>query len=130
MKSIPIIVLITVVFVLSACQSRTPADNTTLISAAATPQLSDSESSFIATKKTDAAESRGQASVKPYPFRTCAVQINRPFKNGKPRYRRVYQGYEVLICCDPCLKAFDAYPDAFMPRIKEAVAAKEARQAG
>lgn len=115
-----------------SCNSNTPPD-----SAAGAPAptgestgtlLSDTEASFVATKKTDAAQLRGEATIKPYPFRTCAVQIHRPFKDGKAKHRRVYQGHEVLFCCDPCVKAFDMYPDAYMPRIKEAVAAKEARQ--
>lgn len=57
------------------------------------------------------------ASITPYPFDTCAV-INKPLK--KNPIRRVYQGQEVLFCCRPCVKAFDANPDPFMPRIKAA----------
>ena len=56
----------------------------------------------------------------PYPFKTCAVQIHRRFKDGKPKHRRVYKGYEVLFCCDPCVKAFDMNPDPYMPRIMAA----------
>jgi hypothetical protein len=61
--------------------------------------------------------------ITPYPFTTCAV-IRKDFGKEGPKYRRVYQGQEVLICCIPCLNAFDANPDAFMPRIKAAAAAK------
>jgi len=68
-------------------------------------------------------------SVIPYPFDNCAV-IQKPFGAAGPKFRRVYQGYEVLFCCTPCLRAFDANPEPFMPRIKEAVAAKAAVGSG
>ncbi|MDF1860627.1 MAG: hypothetical protein P1U87_10455 [Verrucomicrobiales bacterium] len=112
MKRIPSLAILPVLFFLGGCQTNDPAP-------AAKP------SSFDATKKADAAQSRGESAIKPYPFRTCAVQIHRPFKNGKPKHRRVYKGHEVLFCCDPCVKAFDTYPDAYMPRIIEAAASKE-----
>ena len=65
------------------------------------------------------------SNITPYPFNTCAVQINRPFPNGKPAHRRVYKGQEVLFCCTPCVRVFDLNPDPFMPRILAAVEAKE-----
>ena len=68
-----------------------------------------------------ATNSEANANIKPYPFDTCAV-INKPLKKGKRPLRRVYQGQEVLFCCHPCVKAFDANPDPFMPRIHAAAA--------
>lgn len=80
-----------------------------------------SGSSFQATAEADREARQGGSSVTPYPFDTCAVQINKKFKGGKAKYRRVYKGQEVLLCCTPCVKAFDAYPEAYMPRILAAV---------
>lgn len=64
------------------------------------------------------------SAVVPYPFDTCAV-IQKPF-DGAAKYRRIYQGYEVLFCCTPCVRAFDANPDPYMPRIKAAADALKA----
>ncbi len=64
--------------------------------------------------------------VIPYPFDHCAV-IQKPFDGDGPKHRRIYQGHEVLFCCTPCVRAFDANPDPFMPRI---VAAAKDRQTG
>lgn len=86
----------------------------------ATPP-SGSGSSFKETKEAD----RSGQEITPYPFTTCAVI--RKEMNGKPKYRRVYQGQEVLFCCTPCVKAFDTNPDPYMPRI---FAAAEARKRG
>jgi YHS domain-containing protein len=120
MKRISSLAILPVVFFFAGCRTNDPAPAATTESPpAAMP------SSFDATKKADAAQSRGESAIKPYPFNTCAVQIHRPFKNGKPKHRRVYKGHEVLFCCDPCVNAFDTYPDAYMPRIIEAAAAKE-----
>lgn len=64
--------------------------------------------------------------VIPYPFDNCAV-IQKPFGNEGPKHRRIYKGYEVLFCCTPCVKAFDANPEPFMPRI---IAAAKDQAAG
>lgn len=76
----------------------------------------ETESSYQATQKAY----KEVPNIVPYPFKTCAVQIHRRFKDGKPKHRRVYKGYEVLFCCDPCVKAFDMNPDPYMPRIMAA----------
>ena len=107
------------VLLLSACESNSPADSVSAAPTATKP------SSFDATMKADYAAATGGPSIKPYPFNTCAVQIHRPFKGGKPKHRRIYQGYEVLVCCDPCVYAFDQNPEPFMPRIREAADRKE-----
>lgn len=65
-------------------------------------------------------------SVIPYPFDNCAV-IQRPFDREGPKHRRIYKGYEVLFCCTPCVRAFDANPEPYMPRI---MAAAKDRAAG
>lgn len=64
--------------------------------------------------------------VIPYPFDNCAV-IQRPFDREGPKHRRIYKGYEVLFCCTPCVRAFDANPEPYMPRI---MAAAKDRAAG
>ena len=64
--------------------------------------------------------------VIPYPFTSCAV-IQRPFGPEGAKHRRVYQGHEVLFCCTPCVRAFDANPEPYMPRI---IAAAKDKAAG
>lgn len=64
--------------------------------------------------------------VIPYPFDNCAV-IQKPFGTEGPKHRRIYKGHEVLFCCTPCVRAFDANPEPFMPRI---IAAAKDRAAG
>jgi len=64
--------------------------------------------------------------VIPYPFDNCAV-IQKPFDREGPKHRRIYKGYEVLFCCTPCVRAFDANPEPYMPRI---MAAAKDRAAG
>lgn len=73
-------------------------------------------SSFSETKAADAS---GQP-ITPYPLDNCAV-IQRPFSEKPVRHRRVYKGQEVLFCCTPCVRAFDANPEPYMPRILAAV---------
>lgn len=63
--------------------------------------------------------------VIPYPFDNCAV-IQRPFDREGPKHRRIYKGYEVLFCCTPCVRAFDANPEPYMPRIMAAANEKAA----
>lgn len=62
---------------------------------------------------------QANADVTPYPFKTCAV-LNKPL-DSHPR-RRVYDGQEVLFCCAPCVKAFEANPEPYMARIRTAMA--------
>lgn len=64
---------------------------------------------------------QAKANITPYPFDTCAV-INKPIKDKRPR-RRVYDGQEVLFCCAPCVKAFEANPEPYVARIRAAMAA-------
>ena len=60
-----------------------------------------------------------QIQPKPYPFDYCAV-IKKPFdKREGAKHRRVYDGYEVLFCCTPCVKAFDINPEPFMSPLRE-----------
>jgi len=89
------------------------------IAAPAAPSSSAPVSSFKETAKADR-ENRG--SITPYPFTTCAV-IRKDLE-GTPNYRRVYKNQEVLFCCLPCISAFDSNPEAYMPRIVAASAAK------
>lgn len=90
---------------------------------AGSPSPAPAKPSFKETARLD--RELGNAVV-PYPFNTCAV-IQRPFDEGGPKHRRIYQGQEVLFCCTPCVRAFDANPDPYMPRI---VAAAKDRAAG
>ncbi len=119
---------------LASCTTR-PADQTaqtpssTSTKPIASPVSPQSEgasapvvSSFKETKRLD--HELGK-SVVPYPFDSCAV-LQRPFGPEGPKHRRIYKGQEVLFCCTPCVHAFDANPEPFMPRILAAVEAKKA----
>ena len=75
-------------------------------------------SAFAATFTSCVTNSEAKANIKPYPFDTCAV-IQRPLK-GKTIIRRVHEGQEVLFCCHPCVKAFEANPEPYMERIRAA----------
>lgn len=81
------------------------------------------DSSFAATKRAD----RENSDVTPYPFHHCAVN-RKPFDEDDPKHRRVYEGQEVLFCCTPCVRAFDANPDPYMPRIVAAAEAKKEKR--
>ena len=113
MRSLPL--LLTTLTLLAFFPACTPSGGGN-----ATPP-SGSGSSFKETKEAD----RSGQEITPYPFTTCAVI--RKELNGKPKYRRVYQGQEVLFCCTPCVKAFDTNPLPYMPRF---VAAAEAKARG
>ncbi|MEM7600680.1 MAG: hypothetical protein AAF357_04610 [Verrucomicrobiota bacterium] len=81
--------------------------------------------SFKATADADREARQTGTAITPYPFETCAVQFHKPFKDGKPKHRRVYKGQEVLFCCTPCVKAFDMNPEPYMPRILAAASASQ-----
>ncbi len=99
-------------FTACAGKSQATAAAPTAVAGTTTPAVS----SFKETAKAD------PATVTPYPFTTCAV-IRKDLEGG-PKYRRVYKNQEVLFCCKPCLKTFDANPEAHMPRIIAAATAK------
>ncbi len=111
--SVIVLLLTATALAFSAC---TTAEGT------ATPSTTPSTTapSFKATAQADR-ENRG--SIVPYPFTTCAV-IRKEFGAEGAKYRRVYKNHEVLLCCTPCLHAFDANPDPYMGRIIQAAAAK------
>tara|TARA_R110002096_G_scaffold432818_4_gene650287 strand:- start:224 stop:583 length:360 start_codon:yes stop_codon:yes gene_type:complete len=71
-----------------------------------------SVSSFEVTQKA----LRSKTPYTPYPLDNCAV-IQKPFSEKPARHQRIYKGQEVLFCCTPCLRAFDANPEPYMPRI-------------
>lgn len=91
----------------------------TLAPAAANPAPPPTATATSATssfKETARLDRELGSQVIPYPFQTCAV-IQKPFDSGGPKHRRIYQGHEVLFCCTPCVRAFDANPEPYMPRI-------------
>ncbi|MDB4359087.1 hypothetical protein N9Z18_02475 [Verrucomicrobiales bacterium] len=73
---------------------------------------------FAATLTSCMTKSEANANIKPYPFDNCAV-IQKPLK-GRTIIRRVHDGQEVLFCCRPCVKAFEANPEPYMARIRSA----------
>lgn len=94
--------------------------------AATTPVPTTAAAAAPSLKETQRLDRELGDAVIPYPFDNCAV-IQKPFGAEGPKHRRVYKGYEVLFCCTPCLRAFDANPEPYMPRI---MAAAKDRAAG
>lgn len=88
-----------------------------------TPAPADSASA-PSLRNTQALDRELGTAVVPYPFDHCAV-IQRPFDGEPAKHRRIYQGHEVLFCCTPCVRAFDANPDPYMPRIVAAAADRD-----
>lgn len=82
----------------------------------APPPTATATSATSSFKETARLDRELGSQVIPYPFQTCAV-IQKPFDSGGPKHRRIYQGHEVLFCCTPCVRAFDANPEPYMPRI-------------
>lgn len=57
------------------------------------------------------------AAAKPYPLDYCLV-IERPLKESKKTYTKIYKGQVVKFCCKGCIKAFEANPDLFMVKVQ------------
>lgn len=57
--------------------------------------------------------------VTPYPLDTCLV-IDRKLDSTPKTYTRVHQGQEVKFCCKNCVIAFEAHPDPWMAKLKNA----------
>jgi YHS domain-containing protein len=57
------------------------------------------------------------AAAKPYPLDTCLV-IDRPLRESKRTYTKIYKGQVVKFCCTPCIKAFNTNPETFMHKVK------------
>ena len=118
----------------SGCASTETASAPVPAPAAASPASAASGATPPAAAQTAAAPSFKETArldhelgdkVIPYPFNNCAV-IQRPFGPEGPKHRRIYKGYEVLFCCTPCVRAFDANPEPYMPRIMAAANEKAA----
>lgn len=108
---------------LSAC-TTTESPTTTnpgVATAVQSPSVEPSSSTAPVSSFKETAKAN-PATVIPYPFTSCAV-IRKEFDGGST-YRRVYKNHEVIFCCTPCLKTFDANPEPYMPRIIAAAAAK------
>ncbi|MES2595381.1 MAG: YHS domain-containing protein [Verrucomicrobiota bacterium] len=58
------------------------------------------------------------ADVKPYPLQTCVVSGNELGSMGKP-IKKVYDGQEIIFCCKPCIKKFEANPAKYLPKLKK-----------
>ncbi len=98
--------LCTGLFTLSSCTTANSG------SSSATTSAESSGSSLRITQQA----LRNKTAYTPYPFDHCAV-IQRPFSEKPVRHQRIYKGQEVLFCCTPCVKSFDANPGPYMPRI-------------
>jgi YHS domain-containing protein len=57
------------------------------------------------------------AAAKPYPLDICLV-IEKPLKDSKHTFTKIYKGQQVKFCCTSCIKAFKANPEAFMHKVK------------
>lgn len=56
------------------------------------------------------------ADVKPYPLKTCVVSGNELGSMGKP-IKKVYDGQEIIFCCKPCIKKFEANPAKYLGKL-------------
>jgi len=56
-------------------------------------------------------------SVKPYPLKVCLVSGNELGSMGKP-IRKVYDGQEIIFCCKPCVKKFEANQAKYLGKLK------------
>jgi len=62
--------------------------------------------------------------AKPYPLETCVVSGEKLGGDmGKP-YVFIYQGREIKLCCQGCLKAFDKEPAKYIKKLEEVEKAK------
>jgi hypothetical protein len=57
------------------------------------------------------------ADVKPYPLKTCVVSGNELGSMGKP-IPKVYDNQEIIFCCKPCIKKFEANPAKYLAKLK------------
>ncbi|GEP45814.1 hypothetical protein [Brevifollis gellanilyticus] len=56
------------------------------------------------------------ADVKPYPLKTCVVSGNELGSMGKP-IKKVYDSQEIIFCCKPCIKKFEANPTKYLGKL-------------
>lgn len=55
--------------------------------------------------------------TKPYPLKTCIVTDNDLGSMGDEQ-SFIYEGKEVKLCCEPCMKKFNKNPTKFMAKIQ------------
>ncbi|MGJ8658151.1 MAG: hypothetical protein ACSHX6_17030 [Akkermansiaceae bacterium] len=73
-------------------------------------------SSSCATNSPPQPSKKELAAAKPYPLDTCLV-IDRPLSETKRTYTKIYKGQQVKFCCTACIKAFEANPEVYMPKV-------------
>ncbi len=56
------------------------------------------------------------AEVKEYGLKTCLVSGNELGSMGAP-IRKVYDGQEIIFCCKPCIKKFEANPTKYLSKL-------------
>jgi len=54
---------------------------------------------------------------KPYPLQVCLVSGNELGSMGKP-ITKVYDGQEIIFCCKPCVKKFEANQAKYLRKLK------------
>ncbi len=67
------------------------------------------------------------AGAKEYPLDTCMV-IDKPLKNTKRTFTKVYKGQQVKFCCTHCYDAFDLNPDFFMQKLERLKKLKQSKE--
>ena len=72
---------------------------------------------LIADEDTSSTEQQEEA-VKVYPSDTCLVSGEKLGSMGDP-YVFTSDGYEVKLCCKPCIKDFNARKDEYLAKLKE-----------
>lgn len=54
--------------------------------------------------------------TKPYPLQKCLVSGNDLDSMGGP-VRKVYNGQEIIFCCKPCVKKFEANQAKYLAKL-------------
>lgn len=68
-----------------------------------------------------AADEKEKKDKDSYPLTTCVVSGDKLDEMGEP-YIFKHEGKEVRLCCEKCLKKFNADPEKYMKKIEDAKA--------
>jgi hypothetical protein len=70
---------------------------------------------FILSLSASVTASASEATVKPYPFKTCIVTDNDLGSMGDEKVI-IYEGQEIKFCCAPCDKKFRKNPAKYLKK--------------
>ena len=108
MKTPALALALLIAVALTACTKDEP---TTAAPGAPAPKLGD--------KTAAAAAAKPAPNAQPYPLKVCVVSGEALDSMGKPHVF-TYEGQEVKLCCDGCLKDFKKEPAKFLKKLADA----------